>query len=765
MKSGGCARRLRGMLFAACLLSAPASYRALAANLPPGFEEVVVASGGTLSSLRSIAFAPDGDLFIAAGYGWVWVLSDGVLTKVAEIPVHFYGEAGLCDVTIDPDYATNRGVWISYSPSETSLRVSRFTYSGGQLVNEAIITEWPVSGPFHLSASLRFASDKTLFISTGDNEQRSTTSQNAHDLRGKVLHINRDGSGAAGNPYFDGVFGDPRVWALGFRNPFRCSVQPHTDTLFIADVGDGMWEEISLGVAGGNFGWAEIEGPTPAGRPGYVYPFYSYDHSDPRGAAVIGGAHAHHDDFSPEYDGDYFFGDSSRNALYRMRLDASNQPISTEIWATDTPAPVSIQFGPDGALYYASYAPASVRKIRYVGGTNRQPVAAAAALPDNGLAPLTTTLDGTASNDPDDDPLNHIWDLGDGSNASGAIVSHAYPTGVYLARLIVEDSHGASDHSPDLRIVSGNQAPTATISAPADQSPHAAGETIAYSGLGVDPESGNVPCERFSWTVLFHHLGHVHPHVGPIEGTCSGSFTTADTGETSIQTHYELQLNVLDDGAPLGSNAVLTGSRSIEIRPRTASVTLATEPLPNLQLTLDTQSFTAPMTVEGVLNFRRTIGTVEAQVAEDGHAYRWLQWSDGGAQVHEIRLGDTSKSRSLVPPTSSTITATFGCDVIAEVTSLRVDHAAGGGPGLTLRWDPVFDPCLATSGSFYRIYAAAGARPATGSGGFPLDPAFTPVGETTGLTFTYLPGSLDAVFVVVAIGTDGQPGRLGHYGH
>ncbi len=724
----------------------------------------MVASGGTLSSLRSIAFTPDGDLFIAAGFGWVWVLHEGMLTKVAELPVYYFAEMGLCDITIDPDYELNQGVWVSYTSSETSMRVSRFTYSGGQLVNEAVVTEWGMSGVFHVAGALRFASDKTLFVSTGDNELRSITSQNPHDARGKILHIHRDGSGVIGNPYLDGVLGDPRVWALGFRNPFRISLQPHTDNLFIGDVGDGAWEEISLGVPGGNFGWADIEGSSPSGQPGYVYPIYVYDHSDPRGAAVTGGDHAHDGDFGPEYEGDYFFGDSSRNEILRMRLDASNRPVSTQVWATDTPVPVSIHFGPDGALYYASYVPAEVRRISYVGGSNRQPVAAATVVPDSGLAPLATVLNGSDSIDPDDDTLTYQWDLGDGSNAAGAVVGHSYPAGVYQALLIVEDSHGASDHSPNLRIVSGNRKPAATVAAPADESLYNAGQSIAFSGLGVDPENGTLGCDRFFWSVTFHHLGHVHPFMGPTEGSCSGSFTTADHGETSVQTHYEVRLTVQDDGAPLGPQGTLAGTQSIEIRPRTASVTFATAPLPDLRLALDTQEFTAPLTIEGVVNFRRRIAAVEPQAGADGHTYRWLQWSDGGALEHEIRVGDLSRIQPLFPPTASTLTATFGCDVIDEVRALRVETWTAASGSMTLRWDPVADPCLATSGPLYRVYAAPTARPTSGQGAFPLDPTFLAVGETTEPTLTFAPGPEERYFLVVAVGTDAGPGRLGHYG-
>lgn len=748
-------RDLRRAVLGALGLLILAVGRVRAANLPPGFEEVVYHSGGELSSPRAIAWAPDGDLWIAAGYGYVWVVRDGVRTRVAEIPVHYAGEDGITGLAVDPEYSTNHHVWIVYTaPSGTSMRLSRFTYSGATLVDEMVVVDWPNDNDQHNAGCVRFASDETLFITTGDDYLRSAASQDPHELRGKILHVNRDGSGAAGNPYLDGVAGDPRVWAIGFRNPFRFNVQPDTDNLFIADVGDGRWEEIDIGVAGGNFGWANIEGPQPPGQPGYVYPVYWYDHSDPVGAAIIGGDHAKAGDFAPEYEGDYFFADNSRDTIYRMRLDASNAPVSTEVWATDIPKPVDIHFGPDGALYYVSLYPAAIRKISYVGGANRQPVAVASVSPDNGSAPLVTLLDASASHDPDGDPMVCHWDLGDGGESSEPVVHHTYSQGVYHARLTVEDSEGGSDQTPEIRIVSGNRRPTVAIAAPQDESRYDAGQVVTYSGSGIDPEEGALPCGSFAWSVMFHHLGHTHPYLGPIQGSCGGSFTTAEGGEGSAETFYEVRLTAEDAGTPLGAVGKLSGAQSVEIRPNTSTMTFRTAPAPDLQLTLDTLPLQSPQAVMGVVNFVRRIGAVDPQLRADGHTYRWLAWSDGGAREHEIRT----------PAVDTTYTATFGCDVLEEASGLRLEHGTPSNALLTLRWDPVSDPCLSTHQVRYLIFTAATATPVQSPGSFPDDPPFVLLATSSAPTFTYLPGPLERWFLVVAVGSDGRDGPVGHYG-
>jgi glucose/arabinose dehydrogenase len=725
----------------------------LAANVPPGFQDTLHVQ--TLGDPRAIAWHPNGELWILMGYGTVFAYRNGSLVQIAAIPTHYAGESGASSLVFDPDYVTNQHVWIFYKtpPPTTRNRVSRFTHQGNALVGETVMLDGPITvSDFHNGGTIRFASDKTLFVTMGDDTLGTPVAQDPHELRGKVLRINRDGSPAAGNPY-DGVSGDPRVWAIGFRNPFRFNLQPGTGNLFIGDVGAGTREEIDIGVAGANFGWANVEGDVPPGQPGFVYPIYAYDHSGPGFEAVIGGDHAGPGDFAPEYEGDYFFADWGNNEVYRMTLDASNNPTSTEVWATDVRAPVDMQFGPDGSLYYASRdgAMGGIRKISYVSGGNRQPVAKASASPDSGSAPLTTTLVGSSSFDPDGHPLTHAWDLGDGSQASGPVVNHAYAAGVYVARLTVEDGQGGSSTAPAVRIVSGNNRPTAGIATPADESGFDAGQLIPFSGTGNDTEEGGVPCSRFRWKVSLHHGSHSHPFLGPTEGSCNGSFTTAERGETSADTYYEIQLTVKDQGSPLGAQATLTGSRSIEIRPNTSTMSFVSTPLPDLQLTLDGQPYTPPRSVLGVVNFVRAIGAVEPQPRGDGHTYRWLSWSDGGARDHEIRT----------PSTSATYTATFGCDVLVGVQNLRLAKGAAG--QLLLSWTPVVDACLAAGPARYRVYAAATSVPSSPPGDFPGDPQFILVGSSTVASFSYPPGPTDRFFLVGAVGTDGLDGPVEHY--
>jgi len=527
----------------------------------------------------SMAWAPDGHLWIGGKNGDVWTLNlenlqAPELVAIGRIRVNTDGERGISGIAVDPGYSENGHIWIYYTTEGTPFRnrlsirnrLSRFRNVGEQLVDETVMLETPDLGNIsHNGGCLRFAADKTLFVSTGDDDKGSETAQNTHDLRGKILHINRDGSPAADNPYLDGSEGDPRVWAYGFRNPWRCNLQPESENLFIGDVGESTWEEINLGFRGGNFGWRLTEGPDPPGVPGVRYPLYSYRHTSQGGNSITGGDHARANNFPERYEGNYFFGDYVTSQIFRMVLDETNTPVVTEVFTSGAPAPVDIQFGPDGALYYVSYL-GSVRRISYVGGANRQPTAVARVIPDNGEAPLTVSFDASDSTDADGDALTFRWDLGNGEQSRQETLQRTYPPGSYTVSLTVTDSGGLSSSVQTSRVVSGNARPSAIVQDPPHGMLYDDDEVIRFRGIGIDSNEGVIPCERLTWAVFLHHLEHTHPFFGPRSGTCEGSFQIEAHGD--FATFYEIRLNVDDTGVPLGEIGVLTGLASVRIYPK-----------------------------------------------------------------------------------------------------------------------------------------------------------------------------------------------------
>jgi glucose/arabinose dehydrogenase len=739
-------------------LAAWASPATRSATLPSGFAETQVVG---LSAVGSFAFDPDGRIWMTqhtgTSQGFVWVRQNGLTTLALTLSIDSVQERGPHTIVVDPDFPTNHHVWIYYTNPGPPVanRVSRFTLANGALGDEQVVLQGPATQDgYHNGGCLEFGADKTLYLGMGEDLGGTAFAQDPNNLRGKILRINRDGSAVADNPWVSGG-GDPRVWAIGLRNPFRCRMQPGLDNLFIGDVGSFRWEEINVGIRGANFGWETVEGYTNPGVAGMVYPIYAYNSRlpDGTGAAIIAGDFAKPGDFAPEYEGNFFFADWLRNELHRMVLTEDLQPSSVTRFATDVIRPSEVRFGPDGALYYNNRqglgGTQGIWRIAYVGGSNRQPVPASQATPDSGPAPLSVVLDATGSSDPDQDPLTYAWDLGDGGTSPDAMVGHAYPQGVHTARVNVTDDGGLSALGPPLRIVSGNRRPTAVSVTPAPGATFNAGGTILYSGTGSDPEDGTLACAKFTWQILFHHNDHVHAYLGPIQGACNGSFVTATRGETETSVWYEVRLTVEDSGQPIGATGKLTGHSSVDVHPNLGTLQLATVP-PNLAVELDHVAAPAPVSTQGVVGLIRAIGAPDGQVA-GGRTWTWLGWSDGGAREHEIST----------PAGTTTFTASFGCNVLAEATNLSIGVAPNN--KLSLTWDPVVDTCLTTGSPRYRIYSAPTARPTVPPGHFPTDPAFTLIGTTNNTTFDYTPGGGSEYFLVVAVGTDGKDGEAGSY--
>jgi len=211
----------------------------------------------------------------------------------------------------------------------------------------------------HTVGSVVVAPDHTVFAGTGEASSYNLAdpsafgAQDINSPRGKIFHINPDGSPAAGNPFPGSGEWGSKVFAYGFRNPFRFSIQPGTGVngvpivLYIGDVGWNQREEIDISSGGENFGWPCYEGPLdfrnnysrdsatkptcdqtynspPANLKGPLY-WWTHDGLDgdgnpPSGHAAMGGAFATGAAYGA-YSGAYFFGD-----LEWTRLWAFQQP-------------------------------------------------------------------------------------------------------------------------------------------------------------------------------------------------------------------------------------------------------------------------------------------------------------------------------------------------------------------------------------------------------------------------------------------------------
>jgi hypothetical protein len=255
-------------------------------------------------------------------------------------------------------------------------------------------------------------------------------------------------------------------------------------------------------------------------------------------------------------------------------------------------------------------------------------------------------------------PLRYQWQR-NGSNIAGAtspdytIASVAQADNGARFRAIVTNDFGSTTSAEAVLTVSANQAPTATITAPAAGTLYSGGMMISYGGSGSDPEDGTLPASAFTWQVDFHHETHTHPFMAATTGARSGTFTIPTTGETSANVWYRLYLTVRDS-----AGATRTVQR--DILPRKVSLTLATNPA-GLQLRLDGQPVATPLTFDAVVGIVRSLDAPSPQTS-GATSYQFASWSDGGAASHTIST----------PAANTIYTATY-----------RISGGSGTGTGLS----------------------------------------------------------------------------------
>ena len=383
------------------------------AALPSGFVETQITG---LSNATAIAIHPDGRIFVCQQTGELRVIKNGAVlsTPFTTITVNSVGERGLLGVAFDPNYTTNRFVYVYYTATSPTVhnRVSRFTASAANqdvavAGSEVVILDLEsLNATNHNGGAIHFGPDGKLYIAVGENAAQSN-SQSLSNRLGKILRINSDGSIPPDNPTsFPNIAGSPTgvnraIWAVGLRNPFTFSFQQGTGRMHINDVGQGTWEEVNVGAAGANFGWPTCEGA--CGTAGMTNPLYQYSSAVAAPCAITGGAFYNPTTptFPAQFIGKYFFADFC--AGWIKTLDPLNPPATGAAvdFATGLNLPVDIQVANDGSLYYLARGNNSVFRVQFAGG-----VAPTLAINDlnitegasgTSVANFTVSLSGTSS--------------------------------------------------------------------------------------------------------------------------------------------------------------------------------------------------------------------------------------------------------------------------------------------------------------------------------------------------------------------------------
>ena len=268
-------------------------------------------------------------------------------------------EKGLLGVAVDPEFEKYPLLYVYYTARseregvQPGARLSRFPIVDGRAVrnDELIMLEHPGLYDFHQGGAPRFGPDGMLYLGIGEGTC-SECARYLHSLLGKIIRIDVRGATTeqpyripADNP----LVGDPEakheIWAYGLRNPWRMSFDTQTGQLWVADVGAGYQEEVSIVTRGADMGWPVWEGRHCRGGcdaiEGTTPPLAVYNHS--HGCAIIGGG-VYRGAAIPQLDGAYLFGDLCSGRLWALIDDGGNGRTFIEIANLDVPV---VSFGID----------------------------------------------------------------------------------------------------------------------------------------------------------------------------------------------------------------------------------------------------------------------------------------------------------------------------------------------------------------------------------------------------------------------------------
>ena len=361
----------------------------------------VIVSG--LSFRPLFVTAPPGDtsrIFIVEQDGYIRIHNKGVAgtTLFLDIDARVNStsdEMGLLGLAFDPDYATNGYFYVNYTEVSGSrftviARFSSLSPTQGDSTSELRLMRFVQPETNHNGGWMAFGEDGYLYIATGDgggsgdNHGACGNGQNLTTLLGKLLRIDPRGIapssrppdcglGGTGyvipqaNPYDDGVGGTAcdEIYAYGLRNPWRPSFDARTGDLYIADVGQGCWEEINYverpGDGGLNFGWRQMEGKhcynpalgcnaasaancSPAcGDPSLTQPIFDYSNSGQPECAITGG-YVYRGCRMPNMTGKYFYGDYCTGVVKSFVVSDGTVTLPQD-WTTQIDPTNALDFG------------------------------------------------------------------------------------------------------------------------------------------------------------------------------------------------------------------------------------------------------------------------------------------------------------------------------------------------------------------------------------------------------------------------------------
>jgi glucose/arabinose dehydrogenase len=362
------------LLVVASLLAcspAPAQGPAQASSQPRSIEGVVRAETVVegLQHPWGLAFLPDGRILVTERPGRLRIVgTDGRLSApVAGVPaVYAQGQGGLLDVAVDPEFATNGMIYLTYAEPDAEGRAgtaaARARLVGDRLENvQVIYRQTPkLAGGGHYGSRIVFARDGRLFVTQGDRMNWRERAQDLSQGMGKVVRVEKDGRVPADNPFVNRQGALKEIWSYGHRNVQAAALDPATGQLWTVEHGARGGDELNRPEAGKNYGWPVITyGRDYSGRSigegaqkeGMEQPVYYWDPViAPSGMTFYTG------NAIPGWKGSVLVGSMSPGALVRLEL-RDGRVTKEERYLGDLDARIrDVQQGPDGFVYVVTDA-------------------------------------------------------------------------------------------------------------------------------------------------------------------------------------------------------------------------------------------------------------------------------------------------------------------------------------------------------------------------------------------------------------------------
>ncbi len=642
------------------------------------FQQVPLAKGeAETGEPMSLAVLPDRSVLHTARDGTLRLTDQGGVTKVAgQIPVYNHDEEGLQGVGVDPDFENNRAIYLYYAPPldtpagdapengtaedfapfDGVNRLSRFVLKDDgslDMASEKKVLDVAASRGTccHVGGDIAFDAEGNLYLSTGDDSNpfasdgftpiderpdrnpafdARRSAGNTNDLRGKLLRIKvaEDGSYTVpeGNLFEPGTEKTrPEIYAMGFRNPFRISVDQKTGTVYVGDYGpDAGAADPNRGPAGqvefakvteaANFGWPFCTGANDpyvdydfaTGTSGDTFDCAAPKNTSPHNTGLtdlppaqaawipydddsvpefgsgsespMGGPVYRYDPdldsnvkFPEEYDGDFFAGEFGRQWIKRIEQNGDGTVASINDFPWTGTQIMDMEFGPDGALYVLDYGLSWFQGDENSGlyrienaADGFTPIVEASADKTSGAAGLKVKFTATAE-DADSPDLTYAWDFGDGTKGEGLTPTHKYKeVGTYTATFTATDPEGNTGNA-SVRVVVGNTAPTVKIDVPGNGALAAFGEPVPFKVTVTDPEE-TIDCSKVKVAYSLGHDNHAHELTS--ETGCEGTLNPppGDGGHDPNANIYGVVGASYTDGGANGQEA-LTGTARTVLQP------------------------------------------------------------------------------------------------------------------------------------------------------------------------------------------------------